>query len=67
MRIRRNWLVSRMPIAVVGPKVDLTYDAEFIGDSHSILTAIVNGSHKFADKMKKAMRRDYSWHGCTGT
>ncbi len=55
-RIRRNWLVSRMPIAVVGPKVDLTYDADFIGDSPDILTAIANGSHKFADKMKKAVR-----------
>ena len=55
-RIRRNWLSSRMPVAVVGPKVDLTYDADFLGQDPAILDALANGSHKFAAKLKKAKR-----------
>lgn len=55
-RIRRNWLSSRMPVAVVGPKVDLTYDADFLGQDPAILDALANGSHKFAAKLKKANR-----------
>jgi NADH-quinone oxidoreductase subunit G len=55
-RIRRNWLSSRMPVAVVGPKVDLTYDADFLGQDPAILDALADGSHKFAAKLKKAKR-----------
>ena len=55
-RIRRNWLSSWMPVAVVGPKVDLTYDAFFLGQDPAILDALADGSHKFAAKLKKAKR-----------
>ena len=55
-RIRRNWLSSRMPVAVVGPKVDLTYNADFLGQDPAILEALADGSHKFAAKLKKAKR-----------
>ena len=55
-RIRRNWLSSRMPVAVVGPKVDLTYDAFFLGQDPATLDALADGSHKFAAKLKKAKR-----------
>ena len=55
-RIRRNWLSSRMPVAVVGPKVDLTYHADFLGQDPAILGALADGSHKFVAKLKKAKR-----------
>ena len=55
-RIRRNWLSSRMPVGVVGPKVDLTYDADFLGQDPAILDALADGSHKFAAKLKKAKK-----------
>jgi NADH-quinone oxidoreductase subunit G len=55
-RIRRNWLSSRMPVAVVGPKVDLTYHADFLGQDPAIMGALADGSHKFAAKLKKAKR-----------
>jgi len=55
-RIRRNWLSSRLPIAVVGPKIDLTYDAQFLGEDPAILGSLADGSHKFAAKLKKAKR-----------
>jgi NADH dehydrogenase/NADH:ubiquinone oxidoreductase 75 kD subunit (chain G) len=45
-RIRRNWLSSRMPIGVMGPKIDLTYDADFFGEAQSNLDAIADGNHK---------------------
>ena len=55
-RIRRNWLSTKMPIGVVGPVADLTYQAEFFGESPDILAAIADGSHKFSTKLKKAKR-----------
>ena len=55
-RIRRNWLSTSLPIAVVGPETDLTYDATFLGDDASILSDIASGKHKFAGKLKKAKR-----------
>ena len=55
-RIRRNWLSTSLPIGVVGPESDLTYDATFLGDDASILGEIVSGKHKFAAKLKKAKR-----------
>ena len=55
-RIRRKWLSSRMPIGVVGPKIDLTYDANFLGVSPLILDALADGTHKFTAKLKKAKR-----------
>ncbi len=55
-RIRRNWLSSSMPIGVVGPKIDLTYDADFLGECPSILEMLADGTHKFSAKLKKAKR-----------
>jgi NADH-quinone oxidoreductase subunit G len=55
-RIRRNWLSSRMPIAVVGPEFDPTYAVDFLGDDPATLSAIADGSHKFAAKLKAAKR-----------
>ena len=42
-RIRRNWLSSRMPVGVVGPKIDLTYDANFLVNLHQFLMRLPMG------------------------
>jgi NADH-quinone oxidoreductase subunit G len=55
-RIRRNWLATRLPVGVVGPQMDLTYDAENLGEDPSILADILSGKVKFAGKLKKAKR-----------
>jgi NADH-quinone oxidoreductase subunit G len=55
-RIRRNWLSTRMPVGVVGPEMDLTYDAENLGDDPAILADILSGKSKFAAKLKRAKR-----------
>jgi NADH-quinone oxidoreductase subunit G len=55
-RIRRNWVATQLPIAVVGPAMDLTYDTLTLGDDPSILSDILSGKSKFAAKLKKAKR-----------
>lgn len=55
-RIRRNWLETRLPIAVVGPESDLTYDATFLGADATVLDDILSGKNKFAAKLKKAKK-----------
>ena len=55
-RIRRNWLATRMPVGVVGPQMDLTYDAEALGDDPAVLADILSGKSKFAAKLKRAKR-----------
>ncbi len=55
-RIRRNWLATGMPVGVVGPIADLTYDATFLGDDPTVLVELLSGKHKFVGKLKKAKR-----------
>ncbi len=55
-RIRRNWLATRLPVAVIGPKNDLTYDALHLGDDPALLDDVLSGKSKFAAKLKKAKR-----------
>jgi NADH-quinone oxidoreductase subunit G len=53
-RIRKRWLAGKFPIGVIGPKSDLTYKHENLGDEASLLKAIADGSHPFAAKLKAA-------------
>ena len=53
-RIRKSWLASDMPIALIGDKSDLTYDYQYLGDDFAALQAIADGSSRFANKLKKA-------------
>ncbi|MEK9621979.1 MAG: NADH-quinone oxidoreductase subunit NuoG [Alphaproteobacteria bacterium] len=55
-RIRRNWLATGLPVGVVGPQVDLTYEATFLGDDPALLADIASGKNKFAAKLKKAKK-----------
>ena len=55
-RIRRNWLATRLPVGVIGPEADLTYDTEHLGDDPALLDAVLGGKSKFAAKLKKAQR-----------
>ena len=55
-RIRRNWLATCLPVAVIGPKNDLTYDALHLGDCPALLDDLLSGKSKFAAKLKKAKR-----------
>ncbi len=43
-RIRKRWLAGGMPVGMVGPWPDLTYDVTSLGDRPSVLTALLDGA-----------------------
>src|SRR6201991_691575 len=55
-RIRKTWLASGLKVANIGPAVDLTYPVEQLGADISVLSAIADGSHAFAQILKDAKR-----------
>jgi NADH-quinone oxidoreductase subunit G len=55
-RIRKRWVATNMPVALVGPAADLTYQAEHLGDGPAALRSILDGSHAFARTLSEAKR-----------
>ena len=55
-RLRRLWLNGNIKVANVGAAYDLTYPVEQLGESASVLEAISNSSHAFAQVLKDAKR-----------
>ncbi|MBY0280791.1 MAG: NADH-quinone oxidoreductase subunit NuoG [Alphaproteobacteria bacterium] len=55
-RIRKTYLKGGTSIGVIGPKTDLTYKYEWIGESSSNLKGLVDGAHPFSENLKKAKR-----------
>ncbi len=55
-RIRKAARKSKAKVAVIGPKIDLTYPYEHLGDDLSILKTIVSGAHPFGELLKGAQR-----------
>ena len=56
-RIRRNWLSTNMPIGLIGPRADLTYKYEFLGDKPGVLRAIEDGNHNFSKKSSNLQQK----------
>lgn len=55
-RIRKSWIHNDLKVAVVGPKLDLTYEYEHIGDNPSLLNDLSSGKHPFAKVLGSAKR-----------
>jgi NADH-quinone oxidoreductase subunit G len=55
-RIRKRWRASGLPVGLIGQKVDLTYPYEYVGAGPETLGALVDGSHSFAETLRKAER-----------
>jgi NADH-quinone oxidoreductase subunit G len=57
-RIRKRWLATggHMPIAVIGPQAELTYKTTHLGDDPSLLAALRDGTHDFAQTLRAAKR-----------
>ena len=55
-RIRKRWRANRLPVAVIGSATDLTYPSEIIGAGADVLTALLDGSHAFAEILTKAAK-----------
>ncbi|XP_013407093.1 NADH-ubiquinone oxidoreductase 75 kDa subunit, mitochondrial [Lingula anatina] len=55
-RIRKSWVHNELDIAYVGPKVDLSYDYEHLGDSTKVLMELASGKHPFSKKLASAKK-----------
>jgi NADH-quinone oxidoreductase subunit G len=55
-RIRKRVVAGGCPVGVIGPHMDLTYGAQFLGDAPALLAAITDGSHAFAELLRGAAR-----------
>jgi NADH-quinone oxidoreductase subunit G len=55
-RIRKRWLASPISIAAIGERADLTYPAEWLGDSPQALAELRRGTLPFAGVLREAKR-----------
>ncbi|XP_068231697.1 NADH-ubiquinone oxidoreductase 75 kDa subunit, mitochondrial-like [Palaemon carinicauda] len=55
-RLRKSWVHNDLDVAMIGPKVNLTYDHENLGDDTSIIQGLLDGSHPFAARLSSAKR-----------
>jgi NADH-quinone oxidoreductase subunit G len=55
-RIRKRWRLGRFPIGVIGERVSLTYDYDYLGAGPDTLAEIAAGRHAFADILKQSER-----------
>ena len=47
-RIRKSIIGNELRVALVGSKVNLTYDYDYLGDSTQIVQDILSGKHDFS-------------------
>ncbi len=55
-RIRKRWRMDNFPIGVIGEEAELRYGHEYLGAGTDTLSGLIDGSVKFAAKLKKAAR-----------
>jgi len=55
-RIRKRWRMDNFPIGVIGEEADLRYGYDYLGAGTDTLSGLIDGSVKFAAKLKKAER-----------
>jgi len=53
-RLRKCWIHNELDLALVGPKVDLTYDYDHLGDSTDVLQQLADGKHPFSARLAAA-------------
>jgi NADH-quinone oxidoreductase subunit G len=53
-RIRKRFLKGGLKVAVIGPKLDLTYPYQHLGQTADLLAQIASGAHPFAEVLKNA-------------
>ncbi|CAF4111208.1 unnamed protein product [Rotaria socialis] len=47
-RIRKAWTHNDLQVAVIGPKIDLTYSYEHLGDNTNVINELMSGKHAFS-------------------
>jgi NADH-quinone oxidoreductase subunit G len=53
-RIRKRWRTGQLKVGVVGARLDLTYDYDYVGAGTESLADLAAGKHSFADVLKNA-------------
>ncbi len=53
-RIRERWLSGELQVGLIGEKVDLTYDYEYLGSGMKTLQDLVSGQHTFSAGLREA-------------
>ena len=53
-RIRKAFVARGIPVGVIGSETDLTYRAQQLGNDPTVINALNDGSHPFADTLKNA-------------
>jgi NADH-quinone oxidoreductase subunit G len=53
-RIRKRYLKGGLKIGVIGPKLDLTYPFQHLGQTADVLAQVASGAHAFAEVLKNA-------------
>lgn len=55
-RTRKAWVHNDLDVALLGTKVDLTYEYEHLGDCAASLEKLCSGSHPFSSRLASAKR-----------
>ncbi len=55
-RLRKAYIQNGLKVFVIGPKIDLTYPTEYLGDSPTILSEIAQGTHPLATLLQQAKK-----------
>mmetsp|Transcript_6500 Transcript_6500/g.8992 ORF Transcript_6500/g.8992 Transcript_6500/m.8992 type:complete len:710 (-) Transcript_6500:330-2459(-) len=55
-RIRKCVIQNDLEVASIGPSMDLTYDIEDLGNDAKVLSALIDGSHPYAQTLKEAQK-----------
>jgi NADH-quinone oxidoreductase subunit G len=53
-RIRKRYLKGGLKVGVIGPKLDLTYPYQHLGQTADVLGQVASGTHAFAETLKNA-------------
>jgi NADH-quinone oxidoreductase subunit G len=55
-RIRKSYLNNKLPVALIGNKLDLTYSYKYLGNNPWILKQITDGDHPLCKDLKRAKK-----------
>jgi NADH-quinone oxidoreductase subunit G len=55
-RLRKRWLRGGFAVGAIGPRVDLTYKADWLGEGTRTLEDLATGRHPFAETLKNAKK-----------
>jgi NADH-quinone oxidoreductase subunit G len=55
-RIRKRWLASGLKVGLIGQTHNLTYGFEHLGEGPEAISALLDGTHPFAEVLKTAQK-----------